>query len=481
MSCWMVQANYYLQRATLHNSGSRHAREGYGKFQRKETNKMSDDTESNPLLKKMDSQILPDEVLEALTLKRRYAFVNANFMALLRDEEKSFFNKIQRFCLKYERKTMEPNGITHDDDFYPWIKDFGAKGYVTRGTNFDMVDVDYGSKYGLTYEFFRCLAVDLFDPSFNMAMGATVLCINPILHHHENRDAPLKALKELVTGQEVGCICITEPTKGSDAVHLDTVAKRSEDGIRLTGVKCYNTNAPRSKYAVVYGTEDPAAPDSDKMMSQSLVVLPDDSVKVERAYIPWVPRIQIGKETFNNTFVPNDRILCDVGKGKYGLFEGLVPERMGIAVLDIAEAWGAFTHAAIYTNIREQMGKEIIKHQGVGFLLADYYAKISNMTLAVLSFCREYDSLVKQFKGEIPGALTQALVVQASQLKYHCAILSERACYELANLMGGAGVGDNTLMQDLLGISRIQEVVGGTRQIQQYIMSGAIRKLWKMS
>ncbi|MHA1682129.1 MAG: acyl-CoA dehydrogenase family protein [Promethearchaeota archaeon] len=442
---------------------------------------MSEETPKIPNQKKMHSQIIPDDVLEALSLKRRYDFINANMMALLKDNEKSFFNKIQRFCMKYERKTMAPNGITHDDDFYPWIKDFGAKGYVTRGENFTEIGIDYKEKWGLTYEFFRCMAVDFFDPSFNMSMGATVLAITPLLHHHDGREAPLQAMKELVTGEEVGCICITEPTKGSDAVHLDTVAKRSEDGIRISGVKCFNTNAPKSKWAVVYGTEDPSSPTSDKMMSQSLVEFPDDSVKLERAYIPWVPRIQIGKETFNNTFVPNDRILCDVGKGKYGLFEGLVPERMGIAILDIAESWGALTHAAIYSNVRVQMGKEIIKHQGVGFLLADYYARISNMTLSVLAFCRNYDELVKQYEGHMPGALNQALVVQASQLKYHCAILSERACYDLANLMGGAGVGDNTLMQDLLGISRIQEVVGGSRQIQQYIMSGALRKLWKMS
>ncbi len=35
-------------------------------------------------------------------------------------------------------------------------------------------------------------------------------------------------------------------------------------------------------------------------------------------------------------------------------------------------------------------------------------------------------------------------------------------------------------MWDLVGISRIQEVVGGTRQIQQYILSMATRQLWKM-
>ena len=71
------------------------------------------------------------------------------------------------------------------------------------------------------------------------------------------------------------------------------------------------------------------------------------------------------------------------------------------------------------------------------------------------------------------------LVPVAHALKYRGAILSERICYESANLMGGAGVCDNTLVHDLLGVSRIQEVIGGTRQIQQYVMSMSLRKFFK--
>jgi alkylation response protein AidB-like acyl-CoA dehydrogenase len=46
--------------------------------------------------------------------------------------------------------------------------------------------------------------------------------------------------------------------------------------------------------------------------------------------------------------------------------------------------------------------------------------------------------------------------------------------------MGGAGVCDNTLMHDLLGITRIQEIGGGTRQVQQYLMSRSLRELFKL-
>ena len=73
------------------------------------------------------------------------------------------------------------------------------------------------------------------------------------------------------------------------------------------------------------------------------------------------------------------------------------------------------------------------------------------------------------------------MVASASQFKYQATNLAAEVCYEAANLMGGAGLSDNTLMHDLVNISRIQVIVGGSRQIQQYVMSMALRQVYKMA
>ena len=87
---------------------------------------------------------------------------------------------------------------------------------------------------------------------------------------------------------------------------------------------------------------------------------------------------------------------------------------------------------------------------------------------------------MEQFGGTLPKNFNLALVATASQLKLQSAKLSERICFGCADLMGGAGLCDNTLMSDLIGISRIGQVGGGTSQIQKYIMSLALRQLFKM-
>lgn len=426
--------------------------------------------------KKMQCQIIPDEILDALSLQKRYNLLNINFMIMLNDKEKDFLNEVQNFCLEFEEK----NNIDHSEDIYSWYPAFGEKGYLHRFFNYEEIGINFGEKCGITMEFMRQLAVNEFDPSFNLTTGATTLCINPVKHHNDGREECLKALKELVTGKAVGCICITEPTKGSDATHLDTIAKRTKDGLLISGTKCYNTNAPKSKYTVLYGTEDPTADDAENRMSQSLIPLKDPTITVERVFIPTVPKIHIGKETFKKTLVPNERILCDVGKGKFGLFEGLAVERIGIAISAVCQCWSSLMHATIYSNLRKQFGQEVGRFQGVGFLLAEYYAKVSTITFATLAFARGYDEAVKKHKGHLPDILTQQYVMAASQMKYQATHLSERCCYEMCNIMGGSGLNDNTLMDDLMGLSRIQEIIGGSRQIQLHIMMGAIRKMWRL-
>ncbi|MBD3212572.1 MAG: hypothetical protein GF311_08185 [Candidatus Lokiarchaeota archaeon] len=418
-------------------------------------------------------QCINDEILEKLSLRNRYNFLNINLMSILKPKYMNFLREAQNFYVKFEKQ----NNITHTEDFYEWIPKIGAQGLITRVNPFVDAGLDLEPN-GMVAEFMRVLATDFFDPQLAMGMGATVLAVNPLVLHHEDIDIRLQALKELVTGEKIGCICITEPERGSDAVHMLTTADEQEDGSYiLNGEKIYQTNGTKADWAVIYAVTEK---NNGNTMGQFLVDTTWDGWKAERVNIPWTPRMHVGKETFTNLRVPKEYVLGGPGKGREHLFEGLNLERLGIVILNIAEAWNALSHAVIYCNMREQFDQAILKYQGVGFPLGDQWAKTMNMTLAALHICQIVDEKLEQHNGTLPKQLNLALGANASQLKSQSAKLSERVCYECANLMGGAGACDNTLMHDLLGISRIQEMGGGTRQIQQYIMSLALRKIFKM-
>jgi alkylation response protein AidB-like acyl-CoA dehydrogenase len=421
-------------------------------------------------------QAINDEILEKLSLKNRYQFLNTTMMTALEPDQFNFLRSAEKFCMRYEKK----KSIVHsdDEDIYDWIPDFGKEGLISRAHPFEEIDINC-DPYGMATELLRCLALNFFDPQFSMGGGATVLAINPVYYHHENIPIRLEVLKKFVTGETPGAICITEPERGSDAVHMLTLLKEKDDGTYvINGEKIFNTNAPKAGYVVAYAT---AEENNGNTMAQVLIDTSWDGWNCERVFIPWVPRVYLGHEHLVNLHVPKDYILGPIGKGREHLFEGLIPERIGIALDSTSQCWNAIAHAAIYVNNRKQFNQEVLKFQGVGFLLTDLWARLTNVTLGLLRFCEKYDEKIEKFGGELPKNISQAMVASASMFKYHCTALSKDICYEAANLMGGAGLCDNTLMHDLLNISRIQEIVGGSRQIQQYIMSMAMRTLYKMT
>ena len=422
--------------------------------------------------KKGKVQCINDEILEKLSLKTRNKFLNYNLMSFIKPKHLDFLKQAQKFFENFERS----NNITHNEDFYEWIPEIGKNGYISRLHKFEDIGLNY-EPHGMTTEFMRILAMDFFDPQLTMATGATAISVNPILLHHENVEIRLKALKELVTGEKIGCICITEPERGSDAVHMLTTCKEQDDGsFILNGEKIYQTNGSKANWAVVYAVTEK---NNGNTMAQFLVDTSSEGWTAERLNIPWTPRMHVAKETLTNLKVPFDCVLGKPGDGRSHLFEGLNLERLTIVCLNTAEAWNAISHAVIYANMRKQFNKEILKYQGVGFTLADLWAQTMNMTLSTLNVCQMIDDKMEKF-GTLPKDFNLALGTTASQLKFLSAKLCERVVYESANLMGGAGVCDNTLMHDLLGITRLQEIGGGTRQVQSHIMSSALRQLFKL-
>lgn len=417
-------------------------------------------------------QCINDEILEKMTLKNRYNFLNNNLISILKPESLDFLKKAQEFYLRFESKY----NITHNEDFYDWFPEIGKEGLITRVNRFDDIGLNY-EPYGMTADFMRYLATDFFDPQLSFGILSSVLAVNPLIFHHEDIDIRLKALKDLVTGKKIGCICITEPERGSDAVHMLTTCEEHDNGsFILNGEKIYQTNGPKADLAIVYAVSEK---NNGNTMGQFLVDTSWEGWNAGRVNIPWTPRLLLGKEVFTNLKVPSEYVLGKPGRGRDHLFEGLNLERLSIVFINLSEAWNALSHAVIYANMRKQFDKEIIKYQGVGFPLADMWAKTMNLTLATLYICQVIDEK-REKSGILPHNFNLSLVANASQLKSQSAKLAERVCFKCADLMGGAGLCDNTLMSDLVGITRTWKVGGGTSQIQNHIMSSALRQQFKL-
>ncbi|MHA2175118.1 MAG: acyl-CoA dehydrogenase family protein [Candidatus Hodarchaeales archaeon] len=423
----------------------------------------------------MKAQLLSDEQLEQLSLSRQYGIFNANMMMILSDDDKEFVGKIQNVCLEKEEEIGGTPGHNKLDiyDLFPWA---GSHGLINRTNEYPHRD---DLEIGLKPEILRQWTMDIFNPQLSMALGASVLAINPIAHHNEGREPLVKDLEGLLDGTKIGCIGITEPLQGSDAVNMTVKAEKVDDGVIINGDKCYTTNSPKADLVVVYAVYNPDDPRGTMIQGVSHKDWPT-GFKAERLGIPSVSKIHIGRTIFKDSHIPTDYITGDNGAGYDILFEGLVPERIGIAAECVGNMWGAFTLASIYSTIRKQFKEKILRHQAVGMsVMAKYHARLNVATMALLKLAETYDAK-KEELADIPPTMNP-LVATASHMKEYCALLNHELCYELMHAMGGTGVTDQTKMPQHQGLSEISEVVGGTRNVQLLIGSRTINTMVKMA
>jgi alkylation response protein AidB-like acyl-CoA dehydrogenase len=66
------------------------------------------------------------------------------------------------------------------------------------------------------------------------------------------------------------------------------------------------------------------------------------------------------------------------------------------------------------------------------------------------------------------------------QLEYYLAKLTHEVCYEVQQHMGGVSVTDNTPVDELMDTSKIEEVIGGARNIQLLLIQNQLQRYKKM-
>ncbi|MFX1339146.1 MAG: acyl-CoA dehydrogenase family protein [Promethearchaeota archaeon] len=414
---------------------------------------------------KFQEKIINDSILEKMNLENVFKIFNDNVFAMLNQEEIEFCQELQTFCLELESK------IDKSQDVYVLFPELGKSGYMQRINKWK----DF-TPYGMKKEILMATHLSLLDPQLELArLASGILCGNPTFHyfHHGGQnDAISKVQDELMSGQKIGCIGITEPERGSDAVNMTMTCKKVDDGVIYNGEKVYTTNGPKADYICCYGVYDKEHP--RQTMVQSMIKR-EFGFETRRLNISSVPRVHIAHTIMNNVKVPKEYILADDGDGYIRLFEGLVPERLGIMGSGIGICWGGLIYGIIYTNLRKQFGQEVIKFEGVGFGLADLLSKTTAATSLALQAATIYDE--KILFAEKPSKVAEKWVAGvSSQGKYSVSKLTHEICYEVQQQMGGISVTDNTPIDEYMDTSKIEEVIGGARNIQLFIIQNLLRR-----
>jgi alkylation response protein AidB-like acyl-CoA dehydrogenase len=264
-------------------------------------------------------------------------------------------------------------------------------------------------------------------------------------------------LRPAASGREVGAFLLSEPQAGSDAASIRTRAVRKSGGYVITGTKNFITSGRSAGGAMVLAVTDPDA--GKKGITCFLVRTDTPGYNVARVENKLGHRTCDTCQIFLDELeVSDDDVLGEPGQGLKIAFSALDSGRIGVAAQSVGVARAAFEAALNYAKERETFGQQIIKHQAVGFRLAEMATKIEVARQMYLYAARLKDQGVSCIK-------------EASMAKLFASEMVEEVTTAAIQTFGGYGFLNDYPVEKYYRDMRVFQIYDGTSDVQKMLIS----------
>ena len=262
--------------------------------------------------------------------------------------------------------------------------------------------------------------------------------------------------RPLARGEEMGAWALTEPSSGSDASDMDTVAEKDGDEYVINGTKQFITNANVANSVLVKAVTDAEAGYGG--ISTFIVDPEQDGFEVVEVWdkmgLNASPTCEI---KLDNVRVPEDRLLGEEGDGWDQTKATLDGGRISIAALSTGLAQGAFEAARDYSTDREQFGSPISKFDAVRDMVVDMDRKIERARLLTQKAATMYDE---------GGDVTR----MSALAKLDASEAAREVAEDAVQVHGGYGYTTDFAPQRFYRDAKLMEIGEGTSEIQHLVI-----------
>jgi alkylation response protein AidB-like acyl-CoA dehydrogenase len=151
--------------------------------------------------------------------------------------------------------------------------------------------------------------------------------VGPLLLRYGTEAQKEAYLPAILRAELFFCIGLSEPDSGSDLASLRTRADRTEGGWIVNGRKIWTSNAHRSHFMVLLCRTSPG---SQRHQGLSQLIIDMKSAGLTIRPIPNISREhEFNEVTFDDVFVPEDRLIGSEGNGWEQVTSELAFERSG--------------------------------------------------------------------------------------------------------------------------------------------------------
>nr|WP_279379373.1 isovaleryl-CoA dehydrogenase [Sandarakinorhabdus sp. AAP62] len=293
--------------------------------------------------------------------------------------------------------------------------------------------------------------------SVGLSYGAhTNLCINQIARWG-SAEQKARYLPDLISGQHVGSLAMSEPGAGSDVIGMKLRAEIQGNGdYVLNGNKMWITNGPHAETLVVYAKTDPAAGPRGVtafLIEKSMAGF-STAQKLDKLGMRGSDTCEL---VFENCTVPAENVLGGVGNGARVLMSGLDYERVVLSGGPLGIMQACMDVVVPYVHERQQFGQPIGQFQLMQGKLADMYVALSTAqayTYAVAQACDRGETTRKDSAGCILYSAEKATWM----------------ALEAIQCLGGNGYINDYPTGRLLRDAKLYEIGAGTSEIRRYLI-----------
>ncbi|RMA56707.1 acyl-CoA dehydrogenase family protein [Ulvibacter antarcticus] len=368
-------------------------------------------------------------------------------------EEHEFFRKsFKDFLQKEVVPHIEKWEKTGTIDRFIWEK-FGEMGYFGLAT-----PEAYG---GLDLDLFYTVIFleemqKVNSGGFAAAMWAHAYLAMTHLNKEANHEQKLKYLTPSVSGEKIGCLCITEPFGGSDVGGMRTTAVKKGDTYEINGSKTFITNGIYSDYLIVAAKTAPELGNK----GISIFVMDRDTPGIAATKLDklgWRAS-DTGEIAFTNVVIPAANLMGEENKGFPYIMQHFALERLIMGINAHARSEFALEYAIQYMKDRVAFGKPISKFQALRHKVAQLASEVE--------VCKTFNYVTAKRLND-----GEYVVKEATMSKLISTKVADEVMYECLQFLGGYGYMEDYPMARLLRDSRLGPIGGGTSEILREIIS----------
>jgi butyryl-CoA dehydrogenase len=266
----------------------------------------------------------------------------------------------------------------------------------------------------------------------------------------------------LTQGGALGAYAFAEPSAGSDANAIETVADRRGDGFTLNGQKVFVTNARQASLALVYGSADRSQ--GRRGLSVFIVDKNTPGLSVGRLEDKMGLRgVETAELKLNDCSIPASNVLGGINHGFDIALATAEGARVDVAAQAVGIGQACLEESLAHAKERKQFGRPIAEFEAIQWMLADLATEIDAARLLT------HRAAIGRDHGD-------NLTLTGSMAKLFASETANKAAYAAVQMFGGHGYLKDFAVERLYRDARATTLYEETSEILRLVIEHELER-----